>query len=254
MSNETKMTDETKIILLQKCLETCQLFGEKCFKISVSMEGFNFTMNHGLVEKSKKTKKKYVSPSTRRRNNMRLQAFKAKKAESDKTPSSEEISPLEPPGVGGSPPGSLPGEDEEINTRDDPTNLETRRVDVPLVVAVDVHPPPIPPPFQCDICGQNFGKRAGLNGHIRKKHEQIEQIDGAQSDDDDTTDDNATEDDTDDEDPQMKINDDKIDDLLKGLREMRARIDTRGWEKVERKRAKSSFFFFLYSRKNLYPQ
>ena len=78
---------------------------------------------------------------------MRLQAFKAKKAASKETPSSEEISPLEPPGVGGSPPGSLPGEEEHtINTRDDPTNLETRRVDVPLVVEVDVHPPPITPP------------------------------------------------------------------------------------------------------------
>ena len=111
---------------------------------------------------------------------MRLQAFKAKKAD-EKTPSSEEISPLEPPGVGGSPPGSLPGEDDEetIHTRDDPTNLETRRVDVPLVVAVDVHPPPIPP-LQCDVCGQTFGEKAGLNGHMRKKHQQIEQIDGAQ--------------------------------------------------------------------------
>merc|ERR1712237_7413 len=111
---------------------------------------------------------------------MRLQAFKAKK-DDQKTPSSEEISPLEPPGVGGSPPGTLPGEDEEtVNTRDDPTNLETRRVDVPLVVAVDVHPPPTPPPLQCNICGQTFGKKAGLNGHLRKKHENIEQIDGAQ--------------------------------------------------------------------------
>merc|ERR1712002_107249 len=79
------------------------------------------------------------------------------------------------------PPGSLPGEEESsINTRDDPTNLETRRVDVPLVVEVDVHPPPIPPPFQCDICGQTFGKRAGLNGHMKKKHSKIEQLDSAQ--------------------------------------------------------------------------
>ena len=144
MSDKTKMSDETKVILLQKCVELCQLFGEKCYSISVTMKDFNFTVNHGSVKEANK-KKKYVSPSTRRRNKMRLQAFKAKK-DDQKTPSSEEISPLEPPGVGGSPPGSLPGEEESsLNTRDDPTNLETRRVDVPLVVEVDVHPPPIPP-------------------------------------------------------------------------------------------------------------
>ena len=135
------MAEETKVILLQKCLEICQLFGEGNLDLSVSIGEFKFTVKHGSKNPSEKQKKKkYVSPSTRRRNASRLADFKTKKA----TPSSEEISPLEPPGVGGSPPGSLPGE-EEINTRDDPTNLETRRVDVPLVVEADVHPPPIPP-------------------------------------------------------------------------------------------------------------
>ena len=103
-------------------------------------------MNHGFRgnnDKNHSKKKKYVSPSTRRRNASRLAKHIAKKS----APSVEEVSPLEPPGVGGSPPGSLPGEDENnIHTRDDPTNLETRRVDVPLVVEVDVHPPPITPP------------------------------------------------------------------------------------------------------------
>ena len=138
------MTDETNILLLQKCYEICQLFGRKNLDLSVTIGDFNFTVKHGMKgntsEKIEK-KRKYASPSTRRRNAARLAAYKAKKA----APSVEEVSPLEPPGVGRSPPGLLPGEDNKINTRDDPTNLETRRVDVPLVVAVDVHPPPIPP-------------------------------------------------------------------------------------------------------------
>ena len=77
-------------------------------------------MNHGFRgnnDKNHSKKKKYVSPSTRRRNASRLAKYKARKA----APSVEEVSPLEPPGVGGSPPGSLPGEDEDtIDTRYDP--------------------------------------------------------------------------------------------------------------------------------------
>ena len=152
-------------LYLQKCMEICQLFvseddknNKKDFFFNLDIKNvFRLTVNHSnqknkhddKAAKAKNTRK-YVSPSNRRRNATRLAAFKAKKANamnnSGKTPSSEEISPLEPPGVGGSPPGSLPGEDEKtIKTRDDPTNLETRRVDVPLVGGVDVHPPPIPP-------------------------------------------------------------------------------------------------------------
>ena len=174
---------EENAFYFNKCLEMCQLFKKKrSFNFSVTFgDEFKFTMNHSNdpsedAKKETKRKKKYVSPSTKRRNTRRLEAFKAKKAARN-IPSSEENSPLEPPGVGRSPPGLLPGEDNK--TRDDPTNLEARRVDVPLVVEADIHPPPIPPPFQCDVCGQNFGKRAGLNGHLRKKHENIEQVDGA---------------------------------------------------------------------------
>ena len=154
------MEDKNEIVW--KCLEICQQFGHlRNFNFNVSIgESFNFTMNHGYsinASDNKTKKRKYVSPSTRRRNASRLADFKAKKA----TPSSEEICPLEPPGVGGSPPGSLPGEDyaETIHTRDDPTNLETRRVDVPLVVAVDVHPPPIPPPSHAIYVAKPSGKK-----------------------------------------------------------------------------------------------
>ena len=108
---------------------------------------------------------------------MRLQAFKAKKATKEGNNPTTGAPPH--PNLD-TPVGEDDLSDRDTDTRDDPTNLETRRVDVPLVVAVDVHPPPIPSPLQCDICGQTFGKRAGLNGHMRKKHERIEQIDGAQ--------------------------------------------------------------------------
>ena len=156
------MAEETKVILLQKCLEICQLFGEGNLDLSVSIGEFKFTVKHGSKNPSEKQKKKkYVSPSTRRRNASRLANYKARKA----APSAEEVSPLEPPGVGGSPPGSLPGEDEDniiIDTRDDPTNLETRRVDVPLVVAVDVHPPPIPPPSNVTYVARPLARRLAL--------------------------------------------------------------------------------------------
>ena len=107
-------------------------------------------------------KKKYISPSTRNRNANRLKAFKAKKAgkvldnkvtndkasdlnNSETTAKKDTLSDninitSEDPTV------SDKNDEETIHTRDDPTNLETRRVDVPLVVAVDVHPPPILPP------------------------------------------------------------------------------------------------------------
>ena len=154
------MAEEIKITYLQKCLEICQLFGEKNFDLSVTIGEFNFTMKHSLGKNpSEKQKKKYVSPSTRRRNASRLANYKARKA----APSVEEVSPLEPPGVGGSPPGSLPGEEEDtINTRDDPTNLETRRVDVPLVVEADVHPPPIPPPSSATYVARPLARRLAL--------------------------------------------------------------------------------------------
>ena len=106
--------NEDNSYYFNKCLELCQLFGGKdvFFNISVSIGTFNFTMNHGAVKEKPlnvynkmKNKKKYVSPSTRRRNASRLANYKARKA----APSAEEVSPLEPPGVGGSPPGLLPG-------------------------------------------------------------------------------------------------------------------------------------------------
>ena len=155
------MAEETKVLLLQKCLDICQLFEKKDFDLSVSIGEFKFTMKHSSknLSEKQKNKKKYVSPSTRRRNASRLANYKARKA----APSVEEVSPLEPPGVGGSPPGSLPGEEESsLNTRDDPTNLETRRVDVPLVVAVDVHPPPIPPPSNVTSAAKHLAKELAL--------------------------------------------------------------------------------------------
>ena len=158
---------EENAFYFNKCLEMCQLFKKKRnFNFSVTFgDEFKFTMNHSNdpsedAKKETKRKKKYVSPSTKRRNTRRLEAFKAKKAARNSEPnipSSEENSPLEPPGVGRSPPGLLPGEDN-IETRDDPTNLETRRVDVPLVVEADIHPPPIPPPSNAMYAGKILEK------------------------------------------------------------------------------------------------
>ena len=71
------MAEDTKVLLLQKCFEICQLFGGKNFDLSVTIGDFNFTVKHSMKrnpsEKQEK-KRKYVSPSTRRRNASRLAA------------------------------------------------------------------------------------------------------------------------------------------------------------------------------------
>ena len=65
---------------LELCLEFAGRFGNNFLNFSVKIgPNFNFTVNHGRVMEPK-TKRKYVSPSTRRRNNLRLLAFKARRA------------------------------------------------------------------------------------------------------------------------------------------------------------------------------
>ena len=76
---------EDNTFYFKKCLELCQLFGEKkgTFNFSVTIgETFKFIMNHGskISSENHHKKKKYVSPSTKRRNNLCLLAFKARKA------------------------------------------------------------------------------------------------------------------------------------------------------------------------------
>ena len=72
--------------LLKSCMDFCLLFKDaNNFNLRVNISDFSFAMNHGysgrktgdIVPKTKK--KKYKSPSTKRRNDLRLEAFKAKK-------------------------------------------------------------------------------------------------------------------------------------------------------------------------------
>ena len=71
--------------LLKTCLDFCQLFvGKQNFFFNVSIGDFNCRVNHSNfkenISEKNFSKKKYVSPSTRRRNNLRLLAFKARRA------------------------------------------------------------------------------------------------------------------------------------------------------------------------------
>ena len=87
------------------------------------------------IEKPVK-KKKYVSPSTKRRNKRRLEAFLIRKGHQPAAPPT----PL------------TPQEGGERET-----------------------------PLQCDICDKTFGRITGLNGHLRRNHPAIPQLDGGGS-------------------------------------------------------------------------
>ena len=73
---------DRKTFLFNQCLAYSSNFDEDApFSFYVKIDGFEFSVKHRrLTHNLKKTKVKYVSPSTRRRNNFRLLAFKAKKA------------------------------------------------------------------------------------------------------------------------------------------------------------------------------
>ena len=103
-------TKDQKLSYLTNCMELCWLFGDISYNISVNIGcEFSFTVNHGWGNKQLQSqkRKKYVSPSTRRRNFCHLMDYKAKK-----TGKGSELPPGMPPGVGRSPPGSHPGEEQ----------------------------------------------------------------------------------------------------------------------------------------------
>ena len=81
--------EDVNSVYLTKCMDFCQLFGDgqKKFFFNVAIgDNFALRVTHSGVlvntsdKNTKKNKKKYVSPSTRRRNNLRLLAFKARRA------------------------------------------------------------------------------------------------------------------------------------------------------------------------------
>ena len=70
--------------LLEKCVSLAHFLATKSntFYFSVNAGTFKFAVNYGYSKYSdvvKNKKKKYKSPSTKRRNDLRLEAFKAKK-------------------------------------------------------------------------------------------------------------------------------------------------------------------------------
>ena len=71
--------------LLNLCLEYCQQFNNKSsFNFLIKFGALDLTVKHSEIKETsagKTVKKKYTSPSTKRRNAARLFAFKAKRAE-----------------------------------------------------------------------------------------------------------------------------------------------------------------------------
>ena len=144
--------------ILDKSLDIFKVFNsdmkDKPFFFNINIKDtFKLTVNYGdskdtIDDKIKKTvKKTYKSPSTKRRNAKRLAIYKAKKAgnkDTNKVINSDTELYVEDTTIS----------DNQTNTNsdktgDEPTHLDaSRRVDVPLEVVVDVHPPPKTPPSQ----------------------------------------------------------------------------------------------------------
>ena len=97
--------EDVSKLYLTHCKEICQLFVDKGVKDYFNMEvnigkNFSFKVKHFSTEKStsdvQPTKKKYVSPSTRRRNNLRLLAFKARRTAKGGCSSKQPVDPPPP--------------------------------------------------------------------------------------------------------------------------------------------------------------
>ena len=100
--NSNGNSDSQNVDLLKISLDFCRQFKEKStFFFKISIDNFELTMKHGLDKKNfseKSTKKKkYVSPSTRRRNNLRLLAFKARRTAKGGCSPKQPVDPSPPP-------------------------------------------------------------------------------------------------------------------------------------------------------------
>ena len=90
--------------LLKTCLDFSQLFVDKknfCLNVKIG-RNFKLRVNHSNIKNNssdvdKTSKKKYVSPSTRRRNNLRLLAFKARRAAKGGCSPQQPVAPLPHP-------------------------------------------------------------------------------------------------------------------------------------------------------------
>ena len=189
--------------LLTKCLNFCKLIGSKgtYFHLSVTIgRDFTFSMKHGKLDKISKstatenttTKKKYVSPSTRMRNQRRLQSFwKRKWGETTHSPKhshpSLDTGPKTTPGTESNIPSiQLSPNTENIVTYNpksfswNPPEASMEHLDRmeqaqltekgtqkdTLNRRLDSH-------FTCDICDISFTRSKNLNKHNIKHHQDV---------------------------------------------------------------------------------
>ena len=197
------------INLLNLCLDFCQNFKDKSsFNFTVNIGAFNLTVNHGRNHTSDvKTarKKEYVSPSTQRRNNLRLLAFKARKAARGSSPTTywtphplDSDTPVgADSGVGSHVADVTSPTHEEVgtplppqkqhhwegkkikkkakfiqidgnNTEEDSASegyLWTPEINAPVVLALP------PTPYKCYTCGQSYSAFNLLKDHICSNHD-----------------------------------------------------------------------------------
>ena len=193
--------------LAQKCMDfTNQFKHSSHFNFSVNFDTFSFTVTHSKSRKGTEEtqrKKKYVSPSNRRRDQRRLKAFLEKKAQHcGTTPSSEEdakldtsqsstsgstTSPEEQAKLDTSQPPSSPSTTSNIashnvsNTAPNTTQLSPITANTLNIVTYTQEDLNKRTKHTCDTCGIHFDKSKNLKRHNKKHHQDtitMEQIDG----------------------------------------------------------------------------
>ena len=178
--------------LAQKCLEFSNQFKYSShFNFSVNFDTFSFTVTHSKSRKSDEEtqgRKKYVSPSNRRRNQQRLKAFLEKKAQHcEDTPSSVEDAKLD---TSQSSPSNTTSNNVNISNVVSNTNSNTTSTQLSPAAAntenivtytEEDFIKKIKTKFTCDICGIHFDKSKNLKKHNNKYHHDfapIDQMDG----------------------------------------------------------------------------
>ena len=119
--------------LALKCMEfTNQFKHSSHFSFSVNFDTFSFTVTHSKSRKGTEEtqgKKKYVSPSNRRRDQRRLKAFLEKKAQHCRTtPSPEEDAKLDTSQSSTSGSTTPSEEDAKLDTSQPPSSPNTSHV------------------------------------------------------------------------------------------------------------------------------
>ena len=178
--------------LAQKCMDfTNQFKHSSHFSFSVNFDTFSFTVTHSKSRKGDEEtqgKKKYISPSNRRRDQRHLKAFLEKKAQhwNGITPSSEEDAKLDTSQSSTSGSTKSSGEGAKLDTSQPPSSpntaqLSPRTANTENIVTYTQEDFNKKTKHTCDTCGIHYDKSKNLKRHNKIHHQDtitLEQVDG----------------------------------------------------------------------------